>query len=136
VPPGVDQASILTWEKQLGSRALEERGEEHRVATALPPVTKKSSARTAPVESPRPRATETARAPVVDWYRVTSPTVLRAAPRDSASVVARLRPGTRVRVIGTEGAEWLAVRSVSNRPPGFLHRGDARPERAEGGRRR
>jgi len=135
VPPGVDQASILTWEKQLGSRALVEGSEERRVATALPPVAKKPSARTALVESPRPRATETARAPVVDWYRVTSPTVLRAAPRDSSGVVARLRPGTRVRVVGTEGAEWLEVRSVSNRPPGFLHRGDARPEGDERGRR-
>ena len=136
VPPGVDQASILTWEKQLGSRALVEGSEERRVATALPPVAKKPSARTAPAESPRPRATETTRATVVGWYRVTSPTVVRAAPRDSASGVARLRPGTRVRVVGMAGGEWLEVRSVSNRPPGFLHRGDARPERAEGGRRR
>src|SRR5215831_980723 len=38
VPPGVDQASILTWEKQLGSRTLAERGEENRVATAANPT--------------------------------------------------------------------------------------------------
>ena len=136
VPPGVDQASILTWEKQLGSRALVEGSEERRVATAPPPVTKKSSVQTAPAESPRPRAAETGRATVVGWYQVTSPTVLRAAPRDSSGVVARLRPGTRVRVVGTEGEEWLEVRSISNRPPGFLHRGDARPEGDERGRRR
>ncbi len=136
VPPGVDQASILTWEKQLGSHAVEEGSEERRVATAVPPVAKKPSARIAPVKSPRPRATETTRATVVGWYRVTSPTVLRAAPRDSSGVVARLRPGMRVRVVGTGGAEWLEVRSINNRPPGFLHRGDARPEQDEGGRRR
>ncbi len=136
LPPGVDQASILTWEKQLGGRAVEERSEERRVATALPPVTKRPSAQRAPAESPPPRATETTRASVVGWYRVTSPTVLRAAPRDSSGVVARLRPGTRVRVVGTEGAEWLEVRSVSNRPPGFLYRGDARPEGDKRGRQR
>lgn len=136
VPPGVDQASILTWEKQLGGRAVEEWSEEHRVATALPPVTKRPSARRAPAESAPLRATETGRATVVGWYRVTSPTVLRAAPRASSGVVARLRPGTRVRVVGTEGEDWLEVRSVSNRPPGFLHRGDARPEGDERGRRR
>src|SRR6266849_4126584 len=30
VPPGVDQASILTWEKQLGNRAMVEGSEERR----------------------------------------------------------------------------------------------------------
>jgi Bacterial SH3 domain len=132
VPPGVDQASILTWEKQLGGHVLVDRSEESRVATVTSPApAKKVSPRISPAVSPRPRVAEATRLPVASWYRVVSPTVLRAAPRDSSSVVARLHPGTRVRVTGMAGGEWLEVRSVSNRPPGFLHRGDARQERDE-----
>lgn len=129
VPPGVDQASILTWERQLGSRALADRSGESRVAAAASPApAKKVSPRISPAVPPTPRTAEAVRVPVTGWYRVVNPTTLRAAPRDSAEVVARLRPGTQVRVVGLVDREWLEVRSVSNRPPGFIPRADARPD--------
>jgi hypothetical protein len=129
VPPGVDQASILIWEKQLGSRTLADRSEENRVATAASSApAKKVSPRIAPTVSPSPRTAESARVAITGWYRVVSPTMLRAAPHDSAEVVARLRPGTQIRVVGLVDGEWLEVRSVSNRPPGYVPRGDARPD--------
>src|SRR5262249_17530337 len=127
VPPGVDQASILTWEKQLGGHALVDQSEESRVATTTSATpAKKVSPRSAPAVSPRPRTAEVTRVAVTGWYRVVSPTALRAAPRDSAGMVARLRPGTRVRVVSLVGGEWLEVHSVNNKPPGFLRRGDAK----------
>ncbi|HEV8711449.1 MAG TPA: SH3 domain-containing protein, partial [Candidatus Binatia bacterium] len=123
VPPGVDQASILTWEKQLGSHALADHSGESRVATAASPApAKKVFPRISSPVSPTSRTAEATRVPVTGWYRVVSPTMLRAAPRDSAEVVTRLRPGTQVRVVGLVDGEWLEVRSVSNRPPGFLPR--------------
>ena len=134
VPPGVDQASILTWEKQLGSRTLADQGEEDRVATAANPTpAKKVFPHTSPAVSPGPRTAAAARVPLSGWYRVVSPTLLRAAPRDAAEVVTRLRPGTQVRVVGLIDGEWLEVRSVSNRPPGFIPRADARPDESRAG---
>ncbi|HJY81921.1 MAG TPA: AgmX/PglI C-terminal domain-containing protein [Candidatus Binatia bacterium] len=133
VPPGVDQASIMTWEKQLGGHALVDQSEESRVATTTSATpAKKVSPRISPTVSPRPRSTEATRVAVTGRYRVVSPTVLRAAPRDSSPIVARLHPGTTVRVVSLVGGEWLEVRSVSNRPPGFLRRGDAKLD-LEGG---
>jgi len=135
IPPGVDQASILTWEKQLGSRVQVDRSDERRVATAAEPTpAKKAPPRRLPAVSPQPRAAEPSRIAVSGWYQVVSPSVLRTAPREASPIVVRLRPGTRVRVVGQEG-EWLEVRSVSNRPSGFLYRADARPEADERARR-
>jgi hypothetical protein len=132
VPPGVDQASILTWEKQLNGRVLVDHGEESRVATAArPTLTKKVTPQVSPVASPRPRAIEATPASITGWYRIVTPTLLRDAPRDSARVVTQLRPGTKIRVVSLVDGEWLEVRSVGDRPPGFLHRGDAKPERYE-----
>lgn len=128
VPPGIDQASILLWEKQLGSRdvAAEERKTPAPVATAATPVRKPP-----PVVSSRPKPVEPTPVPVSGWYRVTSPTLLHAAPRSSSEVVAQLRAGMRVRVVNIVDGTWLEVRSVSNRPPGFLRREDAKPESNE-----
>jgi hypothetical protein len=148
VPPGLDQVSILAWEKQLGSRAVIDRDGESRVvmAAAPTPVKKPSptvSPRPRPVETARvparpvetarvpARPVETARVPISGWYRVTSPTLLHTAPRASSEVVAQLRTGTRVRVVGLLDGEWLEIRSISNRPPGFLRREDAKPDVGE-----
>lgn len=143
VPPGIDHASIFTWEKHLGNRIVVDRSGEGRtpVATApAPEPVKKPAPRVAaaapakPAKRPTPSApprTETARRPgdstVLGWYRIVRPSALYAAPREAADIVAQLRPGTRVRVVGVVNGEWLEVRSVSNRPPGFLRRGNARP---------
>jgi hypothetical protein len=139
VPSGVDQASILLWEKQLGNRTVMDRsGEAHRpdaIAAAPAPAPVKKPSREARLRprrpetaSSRPRPSET---PTLGWYRVTSPTMLYTEPSPAAEVVTQLRPGTRVRVVAVREGAWLEVRSVSNRPPGFLRRQDARPERGE-----
>ncbi len=66
------------------------------------------------------------------WYQIKRSTALRAEPRTSAALVALLKPGTRVRVVGIVSGTWLEVRSVSNRRPGYLHRTDA--QRVDGSR--
>jgi len=127
VPPGIDQASILLWEKQLGNRPVMERGAEPGkpvVVAAMRAPEKKPS----PAASRHPQPVAAARVPAAGWYRVTAPTLLHAAPRDSSEVVAQLRKGTRVRVVSMIEGEWLEVRSVSNRPPGYLRREDVKPE--------
>ncbi len=48
----------------------------------------------------------------------------RAEPRTSAALVALLKPGTQVRVVGAVSGTWLEVRSAPNRGPGYLHRTD------------
>jgi hypothetical protein len=130
----------MTWEKQLGSHAVVERSEERHVATAsistpvsIPaPTPAKAPTPTASSSvASRPKPPEPIRTVVSGWYRVTRPTLLQSAPRTSSEVVTRLRPGTRVRVVGLVEGEWLEVRSVSNRPPGFLPRADASSESPE-----
>jgi hypothetical protein len=144
VPSGIDQASIMVWENRLGNRAIVEEVEEHRVASVAatppappkeptPPVTEPVESRrrspSAVVPSERPHEhSETPPAIVTGWYRVTSATALRAAPRSSSEVITRLNRGTRVQVVGAAGGDWLEVRSVRGRAPGFLYRGDAQLE--------
>jgi|GEM_PF-3685985 len=64
---------------------------------------------------------------LAQWYHVTRPTALHAAPGQTAPVVARLPAGKRVWVIGIIDGDWLEVRSVNGRRPGFLPRQDAKP---------
>jgi hypothetical protein len=140
VPPDMDQASILVWEKRLGSRAVMDRSEAPStpvtVAAASTPGTKASPAVSPPPASSSAKSTMPARVPFSGWYRLTNPAPLHAAPQASSGVVAQLRKGTRVRVVAVVGGQWLEVHSVNNKPPGFLWREDAEPERPErvGGR--
>lgn len=148
IPPGMDEASILLWEKRLGSRpVIEKVGEAPPpVLAAAPSPEKPSSGETskqqpasavkkpAAVVATRPKSAATAKA--AGWYRILQPTVLRAAPDLSSRAVAGLRKGLRVRVVGVVKGQWLEVHSVSNRPPGFLRLEDAAPERAERAERR
>jgi hypothetical protein len=161
VPPGMDDASILLWEKRLGSRPVIERiGESPTpiVAAAVPgkkpgeEVQKEKQANTPSTMRAKPTVAErrlatakdsqtkkredTAPSEITGWYRVLYPTALRSAPQSSARVIAQLRGGTRVRVVNVIRGQWLEVRSVSDRPPGFLWWEDAAPERAEKAERR
>jgi hypothetical protein len=134
VPPGVDVASILTWEKQLGGRTVEDRSEERRVTAVTTPEKvaapeKKAVLTPPPAPAAASRQPEPSRSTATGWYRVTVPTALRAAPRSSSEVIAHLNRGTRVRVVGLVAGEWLEVHSVKNRRPGFLYQGDAELER-------
>lgn len=136
VPPGVDEASILLWEKRLGSRPIVEKGAEAPASTGtvpsrgperkLPEEAAKEQSQGAPVAPPSRDAVQSAEP--IRWYRVTKKTVLRTEPRESADVVRRLRKGLRVRVVGMVKGRWLEVHSVAKRPPGFLWWQDAEPE--------
>ena len=68
---------------------------------------------------------------LAQWYRVTRPTTLHRAPDSTAPVVTRLPAGKRVWVIGIVDRDWLEVRSVNGRRPGFLPRQNAKPEQRE-----
>jgi hypothetical protein len=156
VPPGMDEASILFWEKRLGSRPVVERIAEPQVSPdvvaaarltekkpqneaakkrdeASPQTSTKPTtvAKTAPLESSRPDNEQSPVHEITGWYRVLYPTVLRSAPQSSAGPVTRLGKGVRVRVVRVVKGQWLEVRSISNRPPGYLWWEDAVPERDE-----
>lgn len=161
VPAGVDQASIVKWESLLGDRVVMDQRDEvpspasaeisGPVITAAPaknpaPVAEQKEPGGAPSEkihregdNRRALSERTSREPaegnashfVASWYRVTRPTKLYSAPRESAEVVTQLRPGKHVWVVGVVGGEWLEVHSVKGRVPGFLNRDNATPERSE-----
>lgn len=161
VPPGMDDASIMLWEKRLGSRPVIERMSDPPTAAVAAADSEKTSGEEAQKEKPaktsstiqaKPAIVEkkiatakdsqarkrgdTLPSEITGWYRVLYPTALRSAPQSSARVVAQLRGGTRVRVVNVVRGQWLEVRSVSDRPPGFLWWEDALPERAEKAERR
>lgn len=125
IPPGIDHASILLWEKHLGTlRAAERAVERPATITTLAPSPELTAEPSLATPEPEPEmATASDTAP--GWYRVTRPTTLYAAPREASDIVSILRPGTRVHVVGIAAGDWLEVRSVTDRPPGFLHRADA-----------
>ena len=153
VPPGIDEASIFSWEKRLGSRPViekvdetpptvvasatqereiakesqQEKQEQESLKTeAKPAVVKKRRVAVSEVQPERQK--NTAPSDITGWYRVLYPTALRSAPRSSAQVIAQLKRNTRVRVVSVIGGQWLEVRSVSDRPPGYLWWEDAAPE--------
>jgi len=143
VPSGLDQVSIIKWESLLGDRVMTEQQDAPPppvvAATPLPAASTRSPASVAqpkqPGEGPaggkspdEPEGESTARF-VASWYRVTRPTSLYAAPRESAAVVTQLRPGKRIWVVGVVGNDWFEVHSMTGRAPGFLSRDSARPER-------
>lgn len=162
IPPGMDEASILLWEKRLGSRpVIEKVGETPEptvVASAQPPGKKKAeeapekrsldSPRSPAAKSPaagrppvppapsRPNKKDASPVELTGWYRVLYPTVLRDHPQTSAAVVTRLRKGVRVNVVNVIKGQWLEVRSIADRPSGFLWWEDAVPEQAEQAERR
>jgi hypothetical protein len=154
VPSGIDEASIVSWEKRLGNRPVMENFDEASppevaaaaegaMGTASQEQREEPSAKShakAPTPEKKPVVTpesqpkqkkETAPSEITGWYRVLYPTALRTAPQRSAKVIAQLRGGTRVRVVNVVNGQWLEVRSVSDRPPGFLWWEDAVPERSE-----
>jgi hypothetical protein len=157
VPPGVDEASILLWEKRLGNRPVIEKVDESqapKVVAAATPVEKKAQdefskkrseesglqtanrsptavkAPTSEMTSPSAKGKNTP-SELTGWYRVLYPTALRTGPQESTDVITRLRKGTRVRVVNVIQGKWLEVRSVSDRPSGFLWWEDAVPEHEE-----
>lgn len=155
VPPGIDGASILSWEKRLGSRPViekveetlptvvattqekemtkeppQEKGEKVSSTTEMKPTTEKKR-QVAAIATPPPQSRNTAPSDITGWYRVLYQTPLRSAPRSSAHVIAQLKRNTRVRVVKVIEGQWLEVRSVSDRPPGFLWWEDAAPEDPE-----
>jgi hypothetical protein len=71
---------------------------------------------------------------VPGWHTVTRPSVLYATPEVTAEIVTRLAPGNRVWVARVVNGDWLEVRSVKGRRPGFLPRETARPEQQSAGR--
>jgi serine/threonine-protein kinase len=58
------------------------------------------------------------------WYRVLVRTAVRQRPEDAAEIVAWLQPPTEVRVVDASGP-YLAVRSVTGRPDGYVRESDA-----------
>jgi hypothetical protein len=162
VPPGIDEASIFRWEKQLGNRPLVEKVGEPPIPVVV--ATLQASEANSPKNSPRrqeegtlplsselsstatpnsgpatafwPEKRETHPEELTGWYRVLHPTVLRANPQESAQVVARLRVGLRIQVVSVVQGQWLEVHSVSKRPPGFLWWEDAVWEGPESGERK
>ncbi len=159
VPPGMDEASILLWEKRLGSRPVIEKSGDTvppvAVAAARPPekddwdvnsrkrqgeplakmtLEEKSTTVTkepAPTTPPQANKGKSGEEEITGWYRVLYPSMLRAEPLESAKAITRLQKGTRIRVVRIIRGQWLEVRSISNRPPGFLWWEDAVAEREE-----
>ncbi len=149
VPPGMDEASILLWEKRLGSRPVIEKvgespapvvaaaqqapekgvSEESMQKRREKPLASASAKTLGSAAVSRPNNGGTQSEDIIGWYRVLYPATLRAEPQESAAVVTHLRKDARVRVVRVVKGQWLEVRSVSDRPPGFLWWEDAIAER-------
>lgn len=140
IPSGMDRASISRWETSLADRSEIDRSEKisPTVAAVLAGKTPAEDERTQE-RSPQPGAgsAEAVRdtRSVAQWYRVTRRTTLHEAPGSTAPAVTRLPAGKRVWVIGIVAGEWLEIRSVKGRRPGFLPRQDAKLEQRERARR-
>jgi hypothetical protein len=79
--------------------------------------------------------TESPRRFLAQWYLVTRPTALYETPHSSAAVITRLQAGKHIWVVDIVEGQWLEVRSVKGKRPGFLPHEDAKPEQRERARR-
>jgi len=128
VPAGIDPASIGRWEQQLADRMEVERSgkmtsnEEKQEGERLQPRASQQE-------------TEDPRRFLAQWYQVTRPTALYETPHSSAAVITRLQAGKHIWVVDIVEGQWLEVRSIKGKRPGFLPREDAKPEHRERARR-
>lgn len=145
IPPTVASAPVSSRErspsspapaaaKKFAKRMSPERRHDDPQASETAARAEKQEGRSS---QPRVRKAEAEQVPrfLAQWYRVTRPTTLHEAPDSTASVVARLPTGKHVWVIGMVDGDWLEVRSVKGRRPGFLPRQDAKPEQRGRARR-
>lgn len=109
-----------------------ERREPSVVASVKESPPRKSD-REDPRRTPTPEKKHVSKS-VPGWFAVTRPSVLYATPEVTAEIVTRLAPGNRVWVVRVINGDWLEVRSVKGRRPGFLPRETARPEQQSAGR--
>jgi hypothetical protein len=58
------------------------------------------------------------------FYNVVRSTQVFSQPDPSSPSVAEIKPGMKINVVGRRG-EWLQVRSLYGRPPGFIHKNTA-----------
>ena len=158
VPPGIDAQTILAWETSLNGRttgardlrvaaapALTEHGASgasvEPLAASSEPSSASELAALPGIGKPPPipelegrlpaRELETSEAEsgaTIGWYRVLRSAMLYDAPYEYAGVVAQLRQGMRIRVVDIIEDEWLEIRSVTDRPPGYLHIQHAAPD--------
>ncbi|MEE8113972.1 MAG: AgmX/PglI C-terminal domain-containing protein [Nitrososphaerales archaeon] len=114
LPPEVDTASIIAWERatvKLGS-----------FATVTPKtVAKKTDPPSQPAAKPTSKKKKQKPKVPLGMYTVHTSTQLRSRPSANAPVVAQLRYRIRVRVVRAIGS-YLEVHSRSGKPPGFVHK--------------
>lgn len=106
---------------------LQEEQQETQDMASVKEPSPQENTREAPAILPVP---EKKRPPkfVPAWYEVTRPSVLYGDPDVSADIVTRLSAGQRVWVVRVIDRDWLEVKSVKGRRPGFLPRETARRE--------
>jgi hypothetical protein len=128
-PGGAEQPLPANVEQTLSGKnpVAAEAPREPSVVASVKEVPPRKSDRAEPDLAP---AREKKRSPksVPGWFAVTRPSVLYATPEVTAEIVTRLAPGNRVWVVRVTNGDWLEVRSVKGRRPGFLPRETARPE--------
>ena len=129
----VPDHSVATATKKVGESAALERQQSSAVSETLEneenPGRELSQPQALQGESENPRRF------LAQWYRVTRPTKLYVSPNLSTAIVTRFQPGKQVWVVDIVDDQWLKIRSVKGRRPGFLLREDARPEQRERVRR-
>ena len=74
----------------------------------------------------RQRQQKSATRTVVEVYELRSAATVRKQPSFAASSLARVAPGTKVKVVGVRG-DWLEIRSREGDPAGFIRKEFATP---------
>lgn len=121
-PPPIAKTPVA---KKSASRKEQQ---EPRDVTSAKEASTHGNARGVPAPPPPAREKKSPPKFVPTWYEVTRPSVLYATPSVTAEIITRFSRGKRVWVVNVVNGDWLEVRSIGGRPPGFLPRETARPE--------
>jgi hypothetical protein len=131
VTSAAEQSPPVAETRSAKKSASEEEQREPKDVASAKEASTHGSARGVAASSPPIREKKKPPKFVPAWYEITRPSVLYATPNVTAEIISRFSPGKRVWVVNVVNGDWLEVRSVSGRPPGFLPRETARPEPRE-----
>ena len=136
VREGMDINTLIQWEKALNffeeQASLAQNGNQGKApgnagySLAAARQEQGDAEAKQDLDPARQRQQKSATRTVVEVYELRSAATVRKQPSFAASSLARVAPGTKVKVVGVRG-DWLEIRSREGDPAGFIRKEFATP---------
>ena len=116
------QKELSVAQQRLGVAARQ----ADRPNASRSPVVRRTAARAPDTTASLPQPAAARRTAAAGVYETIRATSVYEDPAPAARVISQIDGGTRINVVGSDGA-WLEVRSKRGNPPGYVRSDDAKP---------